>query len=211
MKIIVVMVLLLTLAIPIWAQEATPETTETPSPDSVPALDATYCADGLQFKYPSSWYLFRPKPTNPNAQNLVNAVVSTDKTGIAVFQNHGLAVSIDVYQAPELAELFRNQSTDEGGGYQFLSGVLKYFGDTLAGANLEEFVLPDGDHKIFRLRLYNPTDDVTYTLLDSGVMIQFDYTLSAPFENPDPLDITASAIFDTITYDPGTLCPSTEQ
>ncbi|HVU14009.1 MAG TPA: hypothetical protein VHD90_22175 [Phototrophicaceae bacterium] len=215
MKIIAVMVLLLAFAVPIWAQdvtpEATPEATPLPAQIDYPPLDATFCADGLQFKYPSSWYLFQPKSTNPNAQKLISVLVMTDKDGISVYRNHGLAISIDVYKATELLELFRSQSADEGGAYMVLSGILKYFSDTLAGSNLEEFITPDGDHKFFLLRLHEMTDDITYTLLDSGVMIRFDYSLSAPFENPELWDSTASAIFDTITYDPGTLCPSTEQ
>ncbi|MEO8394526.1 MAG: hypothetical protein ABI700_16145, partial [Chloroflexota bacterium] len=190
------------------AQDATPEATETLVQDDYPALDAAYCLDGLRFDYPSGWYLSQSEPTNPNAQNLISAWVSTDKDGISVYQNRGIAVLIDVYKAPELLELFRDQSTDEGGGYKFLSGLLKYFSDTLAGANLEALIIPGGDHKVFRLRLYTSLEDRTYTLLDSGIMIQFTYTLSAPFENPDPLDVTAMAIFDTITFDPDTPCLS---
>lgn len=179
--------------------------------NEVPALDATYCADGLRFNYPSGWYLSHSESTNSDDLFLIHALVSSEKETLLTFRNHGLAVSVSVYQAPQLLELFRNQSIDKGGGYALLSGILEYFGDTLIGSNLVEFIFPDNDHKIFRLRLAGMLDDKTYTLLDSGIMIYFSYTRSAPFENPEPLENIAFEIFNTITYDPDIPCLLTEQ
>ena len=182
--------------------------------NEIPALDATYCADGLQFNYPSSLYGAVPETeseaTDASIVPEINVASQVVLRSLLGKDSKPFSIYISFYKDPEFLALFDPMIEDHS--YPLLAEILRRYSDLLVTSTLEELAIHSSGEKLFFMRVWSIMGEDNFILFDNGFMVRAAYIQNFGIEGDEwayyEWRDMALAIIDTLTYDPVTPCAS---